>query len=533
MKLFSLVALILFFNLSTSAQTGKMSGKIKILFADSLNFDKQLYGNDAQVLKGHVKFSHENIIMFCDEARFYNDSNIVVAKSNIHIIQNDTLHLYGDNLVYDGAVGIAKVRNNVKMVNKDVVLTTNYLDYDRVKGVGYYFNGGTTVNKSDTLKSSWGYYYPSTNEVQFKDSVVVTSAKYKMVSDTLKYHTISEVITIVGPTNIYSDKNRIYSELGYYDTKNDYAHLLKNSSIFSAEQTLSGDTIYYNRNSGLGEVYSNMAITDSTKSIVLKGNYGYYNEKSKDGLATKQAELLQIQDGDTLFLHADTLKLNTIGIENFRTIKAYHQVKFFRKDIQGRCDSMVYTSQDSCNTLYNDPVIWAMQNQLTAEVIRLFAHNGRFDRVEMNNLAFVISQEDTARYNQVVGQNMIGYINSNNKLYKIDVDGNGQTIYFPKDGADLIGVNKAECSSMTIYLDDQTIDKIIMRTTPKGTLQPPIILNSNDYKLKGFYWLDAYRPKSRSDIFIQLDLPKRVKGEKVDDFQLDDSFETEMPDSVE
>ncbi len=526
MKLISLLALSLILSFSIEAQQAKVAGKIKILFADSLNFDKKVYGSNAQVLKGNVKFSHENIIMFCDEAQFYNDSNKVIAKSNIHIIQNDTLHLYGDNLVYDGVIGLAKIRNNVKMVNKDVVLTTNHLDYDRVKSVGYYFNGGTTVNKADTLVSSWGFYYPSTNEVQFKDSVVVTSSKYKMVSDTLKYHTVSEIISIVGPTNIYSDMNRIYSEFGFYDTKLDYAKLLKKSSIFSKERILSGDTIYYNRVNGQGEVFSNMSISDTTNSMILMGNYGFYNERTKAGLATKQAELLQIQDGDTLFLHADTLTLSSL-VGNDRVIKAYHHVKFFRNDIQGRCDSMVYTSSDSCNTLYNDPVIWAMQNQLTAETIKLYAKNGSFDRVEMNNLAFVISEEDTIKYNQVVGQNMIGYIKKN-KLYKIDVDGNGQTIYFPKDGTDLIGINKAECSSMTIYLDNQAVDKIIMRTTPAGRLHPPIVFNSDDYKLKGFYWLEAYRPHKRSDIFIQDSLPKRVKGENVNDFQLDDSFTPEI-----
>ncbi len=510
------------------AQTGKVSGKIKILFADSLNFDKKVYGDKVQVLMGHVKFSHENIIMFCDEAYLYQDSNVVVAKGGVHIIQNDTLNLYGDNLVYDGNIGMARVRDNVKMVNKEVVLTTQFLDYDRIKGVGYYYNWGTIVNKVDTLKSVWGYYYTATNEVQFKDSVTVKDPKYKLVSDTLKYHTTTEVISIVGPTNIYSDANRIYSEFGYYDTKSQYAKLLKNSTIYGKDQTLTGDTIYYNRTSGFGEVFSKMAITDLTKSIVICGNYGYYNEKTKCGLATKNAEMLQIQKGDTLFLHADTLKLNTVNIDSISSsaIHAYYNVKFFRKDIQGRCDSMVYTSIDSVNTLYHDPVIWTLQNQLTAEKIMLFTKNGAIDRFELDNLAFAISQEDSSKYNQIVGQKMIGYI-KNNALYKIDVEGNGQTVYYPKDGKDLVGVNKAECSSMTIYLDKQSIDRIIMRNNPEGTLNPPILLNRADYELKGFYWLDAYRPKSRKEIYIKNKLPERVKGESIDDFQVDDSFITQ------
>lgn len=524
--LFIAFSFYIFCVVDSNAQVGKVQGKIKILNADSLNFDKQNFGDGVQVLLGHVKFSHENVIMYCDEAYMYRDSNVVVAKHNIHIIQNDTLHLYGDNLNYDGNIGLAKVRDNVKMVNKEVVLTTQFLDYDRFKGVGYYFNGGTIINKEDTLKSNWGYYYTATNEVQFKDSVSVKAPKYTLLSDTLKYHTITEVISIVGPTNILSNENRIYSEFGYYDSKSNYARLLKNSTIFGKTSNLSGDTIYYNRLSGYGEVFSNMAIADTSNTFIIRGDYGFYNELTKCGLATKNAELHQIQKGDTLFLHADTLTLNSNLIDSTNTIHAFHNVKFFREDMQGRCDSMVYTSVDSINTLYHDPVVWAMGNQLTAEKIRLYAKNGKFDRIQMENLAFAISREDSIKYNQISGQLMTGFIR-NNKLYKIDVDGNGQSIYYPKDKEALIGVNKAVCSAMTIYLGDQTIERIIMRTNPIGTLNPPIVLKPSDYQLTGFYWLEEFRPKSKIDIYIKNVLPERVKGEDISSFQLDDSFSTD------
>ena len=166
-----------------------------------------------------------------------------------------------------------------------------------------------------------------------------------------------------------------------------------------------------------------------------------------------------------------------------------------------------------------------MGNQLTAEKIRLYAKNGKFDRIQMENLAFAISREDSVKYNQISGQLMTGYIR-NNKLYKIDVDGNGQSIYYPKDKEALIGINKAVCSAMTIYLGNQTIERIIMRTNPTGTLNPPIVLKPADYQLTGFYWLDEFRPKSKEDIYIKNKLPERVKGEDINNFQLDDSFST-------
>ena len=489
----------------------KKKATILIEYADVLEGAAETLGKNVQALQGNVKMQHRDIRMFCDSAVLYRDSNRVEAFGSIHIIQSDTVHLYGDRLDYEGNKSLARMRRNVRMVNDDVVLTTHHLDYDRRENVAYYFNGGTIADTTNELTSREGYYYPQSGEVNFKDSVVLNNPDYTMYSDTLKYFTQTEVVEIVGPTDILSEKNHIYSELGFYNTRTDEARLLKNNFVDGGEQKLSGDTIYYDRKNGLGEVHSSMALEDTANNVIITGDYGYYNEQTENALATRRAVLKQVYGNDTLFLHADTLRADPVeeGAEE-KLVRAFHHVQFYRRDLQGRCDSMVYDFRDSTNTFYHDPVIWAQGNQITASTIKLYTRERTLQKAEMIDNAFLIAPGDSANYNQIKGKLMTGYFREN-KLYRIDVDGNGQTIYYPKDQDYTIGINRAESSSLTIFLKDRVVETIVMRKKPAGNMNPPFVLGEEAVRLKGFQWLEKYRPKSYEDIFDFTEIQEQVE----------------------
>lgn len=506
-----------------SAQQRQGSSMVNIEHADYLEGSSR-FGKNVQALFGNVRFRHHQTLMFCDSAFFYRDSNRVHAYGNIHIIQNDTIHLYGDTLYYYGFEDKAMVRSNVKLVNKDVVLTTHFLDYNRRSDVAYYFNRGQIVSGDNRLVSDWGYYYPQTDEAHFRKEVVVTNPDYTMYSDTLLYYTVTEVVKIVGPTTIISDRNEIYSELGSYDTHNDVARLEKNSYVKGEEQLLKGDTIFYDRKSGFGEVFSSMFLLDSANHVIITGDYGYYNELEDKALATRNAVMMQISENDTLYLHADTLRADPIEDTEYRIIRAYHNVKFFRHDFQGRCDSMVYDLKDSINTFYKNPIIWANLNQMSAGTIRLYTRNKTVYKAEMIDNAFVVAPEDTAAFNQIKGRNMTGYIR-NNELYRIDVEGNGQTIYYPKDEDEVIGVNRAESSNLTLLLENRKVVGIVMRSAVSGNMNPPLILEAESTRLQGFRWLEEFRPKRMEDIFIKSEGPEPVEQVNYSDFH----FDTTMP----
>ncbi len=504
-------------GLSLSAQK-----KVKVTHADNLIGNEKLYGKDINVFTGKVAIQHQTAMMYCDTAFVNDKKNSFRAIGNIHIIQNDTLHLYGDRLNYYGNTGLAEVRENVKLINKDVTLTTDYLDYDRKNNFAYYFNNGKIINKDNTLTSKSGFYYPDTEQFFYKDSVVVNNPKYSIFSDTLIYHTITKIATIEGPTFIVSDDNTIYAEAGYYDMLNDLARLKQNAYV-QGEQLLLGDTIFYDRASGIGKVYNNMELHDTTNNLIISGNYGYYNEITKEALTTQNAVLKQIYNLDTLFLHADTLEAVPLEEGEEKLIKAYRKVQYYRSDLQGRCDSMVFDSRDTTNTFYYEPIMWSIGNQLTADEIVMYTKDEVLDKVDLLQRAFIISEEDSGKYNQIKGKNMTGFV-KNNEIYKIDVNGNAQSIYYPMERETAVGVNRAECSNMVIYLKDRMVNKINMQVSPTGTMSPIILVPDEQQRLDGFYWLEIFRPKNKNDIFLWKELPEIDRGEDKSEYNLDNTY---------
>ena len=341
-----------------------------------------------------------------------------------------------------------------------------------------------------------------------------------MYSDTMLFNTQTEVTTILGPTTIINqDSSVINSEKGWYDTKADVAKLLLNNKITTKNYTLTGETILYEKYKGIGTVWNNMVLTDTIDNMSLCGDYGFYNERTDEALATRRAKALQVYNGDTLQMHADTFRVVPLPADTSRLVKAYHHVKFFRHDMQGRCDSLVFDFRDSIASMYISPIVWAMGNQMTGNVIKLYTRNQVLYKTELIEAAFAISPEQTPAeegdslvtigYNQVKGKLMTGHIR-NNELYKIDVDGNGQTIYYPKDDQTLIGINRAESSNLTIWLKERKITNITMRVSPSGNMNPPLLLGEEDKKLAGFRWLDDYRPKRWEDIFERMDIPEEL-----------------------
>ena len=217
------------FSVSGNGQADTVAGrptKVYLLHADKARADEQFLPG-VQILIGHIKFRHDSMYMYCDSAHVYNKTNSFEAFGTVRMEQGDTLFIYGDYLFYDGIVKLAKLRNNVKMINRNTTLMTDSLNYDRVANLGYYFDEGVLFDESNTLTSYWGEYSPETKIARFNENVELTNDSMLLTSDTLIYNTTTKIANIVGPSDIYNGDNHIYSELGYYNTGNDRAELFR------------------------------------------------------------------------------------------------------------------------------------------------------------------------------------------------------------------------------------------------------------------------------------------------------------------
>ena len=486
--------------------------KVFLEHANTLSFDKEVK-SDAQILVGDVCFRHDSSYMYCDSAYFYEQTNSLEAFSNVRMEQGDTLFVFGEYLFYDGNTQIAYLRDNVRMENRQVTLFTDSLNYERIPDIGYYFEGGMIVDSLNQLSSYYGQYSPTTKLAIFNDSVQLENPNFTLYSDTLHYNTESKISTILGPSVIVSDSGTIHTSRGWYDTVNNTSMLLDRSEVVSGNRILSGDSIAYDRERGFGEVFGNMCLRDTLQRTMLLGNYGYYNEKTGFAFATDSARCLEYSEGDTLFLHADTLQMTTID-STYREIKAYYGVRFFRTDIQGVCDSMQFNTRDSILYMYNDPVLWNEQYQLYGDTILIYMADSAVDHAHVKQFAFAVQQVDTGYYNQLKGTDLKAFF-AGRAVRQIDVSGNAESIFYPiEDDGSMVGLNATKSGYLSIWLKDNKLDRLKIWPNPQGTLTPIPDLKPDQKELKDFSWFDYLRPQSKDDIYVVRkkrvqDAPKR------------------------
>ena len=493
--------------------------KVYLIHSDILRKDSRR--PDAQVVVGNVVFRHDSVYMYCDSAYYYDKISSFEAFSNVKMNQGDTLFLYGDRLYYDGNTQIAEVRMNVRMENKNTTLLTDSLNYDRVYNLGYFFDGGTLMDEQNVLTSEWGEYNPSTKQSVFNYNVQLVNPQFTLTSDTLEYNTLTKIADIVGPSDIDSDNNHIYSELGTYNTLTGKAYLYNRSILTNDGKQLTGDTLYYDRDAGTGEAFRNMVMTDTVNKNMMTGEYGYYNEKTKFAFATDKAVGIDYSQGDSLFLHGDTLMMRTFHLDTdtmYREMQAFHKVRFYRTDVQGVADSLVFSTKDSCLTMYTDPILWNKNQQLVGEKICIYMNDSTIDWAHIINQALSVEELDSTMYNQVTGKEMKAYFRDG-EMHKTEVIGSVRLVYYPMDSdSTLIGMNVSETSKLEIYLKHQKLERMVMSPQSNGTLYPMLMIPQGKDKLDNFVWFDYIRPLDKADIFnwrskrAEDQLKKNVRG---------------------
>ncbi|TNE29237.1 MAG: hypothetical protein EP346_06690 [Bacteroidetes bacterium] len=498
MKFVKLLHTLLFLLLGVTAFGQTKKTKIEIVFARTI---KQINRSGEVVrLIGDVRMKHEGALMYCDSAHFFPVSNSMIAYSNVHINQGDTLHLYGDILDYNGNTKMADIRGNVKLVDPDLTLTTSALMFDRNSQVGYYTTGAEIIAKNETLRSIRGLYDGNTNLLRFKEKVELQTEDYIIYSDTMYHHSESEQTWFYGKTHITGNGGDIYCNKGYFNAISDYSWFVDSVFIYNDAQLIRGDSVFYNQQSDVGQVYDNVFLSDTVEGYSVTGTFARYTKKNSYAFVTGFPVYSIDVDGDSLHLAGDTLLTFREHDTTERFLKVYHNVRIYKSDFQGRCDSLFYSEIDSTFHLYHQPILWTGINQMTSDNIALKLRDGKMDSLFMTGNAFLLSETEEILYDQIKGKNMYGQF-VDNELERIFVSGNGQTVYNAYDENEvLLGINRADCSDLEIKVKDNKIMRIIFLVKPDATLYPVEDIPEGEKRLKGFKPRFEERP-SLSDIF--------------------------------
>lgn len=491
--------------------------------ADNLLFDQEKLP-DARIVVGNVLFRHDDALMYCDSANFYETSNSLEAFGHVKLVQGDTLTGYGDKLYYNGNTKLARLRNNVRLLHQESELTTDSLNYDRLNDIAYYYSGGRIVDSLNTLTSLWGQYTPYNKHAAFRDSVHLFNSRFTMDTDTLLYDTETHIASLVSPTIIlYEQETTILSSNGLYNTDNEMSQLFDRSIIIHSDGLfLTGDTIYYDKKLAYGRLYGNIELADSAEQVTLFGNYGELYEQDSPasghpgwgshGFATRQAMLEHWGDSLHTYMHADTLFTEELALSDtlpkdstFRRVRAHHNVRIYRDDMQGVCDSAVYLGNDSIGKMYGEPVCWSDNNQVSADSIYVFFKDGEVDYAHGMGSAICIQQYDLLHFNQMSGKEIIAHVR-NSEIYRVDVNGNAETVFFPEDESDhtLNGCNRTQSSFVKVYLENRRVHHVLFTTATTGTMYPLDQTTDDIMHLGSFFWAEDERPRVPADVMVNV-----------------------------
>ena len=580
--------------------------KIHLLHANTLNYDKKVDA-DRQTLHGDVQFRQDSCYMYCDSAYFYENSNSMAAFGNVRMEQGDTLFVYCDSMFYDGNSMFGELYDNVHLIHRTPTSNTNlytdYMTYDRETEEANYPDRGVMLDSLVHLRSSIGWYYPQRKLAFFQYDVEgrvyerdsdwvrmggmpetvyypndrLLHPRFKLYSDTLRYDFSTTVATVLGPSRIVNDSSAIHTRRGQFNTTTEEAHLYDHSWMTSPGRFATADTMFYNSKTGYGEAWGNVHAVDTTDCMQVRGDYAYYIDNDsvpQMGFITGRALAMEYSSGDTLFLHADTLRaytvlnyiaadtvshveaIDTLGntqvvidsirpayVDSLRFMQAYYNVRYYRSDLQGVCDSLIYSAHDSLATFVGNPVMWNSQYQITGDTIFAIVTRQGIQRAMIHPNAFLTQSHDeslsvrmdtlspeqrqalridTIHYDQILGNNLVCLFDSG-RVSRLDMDGNVQIINYPEErDKTLIGLNQVIGNYLTVWFRNQKMEMLKIWPQPVGSLTPLPLVTDDMLYLNKFRWMAYLRPTDPNDVFRGIEMKEEDKQEVIKLFDEDE-----------
>lgn len=506
MKKIIFISFILF-SISSFSQ----SKKIKILNADNTMADPRYPG--ATISLGNVFLEHEGATLRCDKAYIYQETKLIKAMGNVVVNQGDTVFQYSKYTDYDGKTMIATSWGDVLLKDEIMELTTDTLYFDRAKQHLFYKSGGTIKDTTNILKSQIGNYYLAENKFQAFTNVDVTNKDNKLVSNNLDYYTDTGIAKLHGPSTITTEQNRIYTEKGNYNSKTNISHLLKNSKIYYDDRTIQGDSLYYNKSKSYASATGNIIVIDTLNSTTIKGGYAELFQLKDSVYITDKAVAISAVENDSTYIHGNVLMVT--GPAEERIIRAFNYVKFFKTNMQGKCDSLVTNEKTGLTEFLKKPVIWAEGNQITGDTIHLISNvkTEQLDSLKIISNGFMI-QKDSIGFSQMKGKYMFGKF-KDNSLISMDIFGNSEVVVYGRDdNKKLIGITKMQTSkNIFITFENNKVNTIDFFVEPDGKTYPPSQFPEDYQKMKGFVWREDEHPLTKDDIFIHDDkiIPEKTR----------------------
>lgn len=499
--------------------------------------DAIIYTKDAS---GQVYIVHQGVEMWCDQAYLYPNENFVRAYGNVFLTQGDSISLRSKYTEYNGNNQLALARGDVLLKEPKTTLETDVLYFDRSRQQAYYNTGGVVRDSSSVLHSTIGRYFAETKKYQFLNDVHIENPEYDLESQQVDFHTESGDAYLYGYSTITGESSKIYSERGFYQTRENHGYFIRNTRIDYDSRVLFGDSIYFDQNKNFASASNNIRMYDSINQSKVIGHYAEVYKEKDSVIITRNPIVSSQRNMDSLYVHAD--KIVITGEEKQRIINAYPDARFIRNNLlseeepmSGKADSIYVDEQKGVMKLLRNPIVWSGENQMTGDTIQLLYNNIReeMDTLKVYNNAFIISPDTlSGGYNQIKGQYLLGLF-TNNKLDTIKINRNTEVLFYTRDEKDsLIGIDNKLSSAIEIYMEENAIRGVRFIRNVKGKLYPESQLPKNARLLPGFKWFGEERIRKVSDLLKGKPIPElpKIKGIEAP-IEPEDFFNENIPES--
>ena len=420
-----------------------------------------------------------------------------IFKSDVHLnslSRNDTLDIYTYYLHYNTDTHIADLSQESTIISKDGTIYTDSGEYNTESTVALLYRRSTAVTKTGKT---------ITGDTLFYDNKLGYGEAWgnMVLNDTV-------------------NKSKLLGDYGFYNELTDSAfvtgHALAVDYSSADSLSLHGDTIQAYRVITITHVPIEQPVALPDSATIALSDSVAVEEVYPDTLTMLDAfpvDTIAVADTivvvepiavDTVVaeLEIPAVEVPTIAIaDTTHHIVAYPNVRFFRNDLQGVCDSMIFIQKDSMLYMHRDPLVWSDNRQISGLIIAVHMNDSTADRVEIPSQAFMAEEIEPGYYNQMSGRELKAYL-ADRTLRHLDVSGNVMMIFYPmEDDSTYNKVASAESSYLAADFDKGQIEKLKMWPQSTEVITPLYLAKRSILFLRDFRWDAERRPSGHDDLF--------------------------------
>ena len=413
---------------------------------------EQININDTifQKFSGNVIIEYSDLKIVSDTIMIDEYQHLVRGWGNTHIF-NDTLSCHSDSINIKTKLDQIIFHQNTLLKTNNMEIGSNEIIYNYENKEVKYFKSGNVTTTDYSIDSKEFTHKLNTKNSYFNKNVELQNEEYSIVSESIDQS--EEKIIFSGNTIIQHIDFQINCKNGFLE-KSKTLELSNGVTVHFENQSIKANRL--KRNVKTKENYFNDDV-----HIIINQNKHVFGQKlhqiNNTSTITKNPYIKLLNEKDTTFIKAETIKIDQD--ENLLLDK---NVTIYNKNLQGKCNTMDFQSNNREINMNTIPVLWFNNIQITGEKIQLYTHENTIDSIYIPTKAFIISQVDSSKYyNQIKGRELEGKIQDNHIQYA-NISRNGELIYFKKNKKKKrTSVNHVQAGNIELFFEQNSIKEVL------------------------------------------------------------------------